>query len=236
MSHYAVAVIHKENQDIDEMLDRYSEHLEVEPYIYRTKQEVIEEAQFLKERMVEQNRQHEEWFKPYLEAETDEEFYRAEVGSSVDEEGNELSTYNPDSKWDWYQVGGRWGGLLKSRVDGEFYDELPMTEIDFSRNEEEYKDALEEWDDIIAGKTFYRPEYYLETYGTKEEYARRVSEFSTYAILTPEDEWIEPGKMGWFGVSNASSEDKKKYEEGYMDIINRYMSDEYIMTIVDCHI
>jgi hypothetical protein len=25
----------------------------------------------------------------------------------------EWSTYNSDSKWDWYTVGGRWAGLLK---------------------------------------------------------------------------------------------------------------------------
>ena len=30
-----------------------------------------------------------------------------------DKEGNEWSTYNPNSKWDWYQVGGRWCGSLK---------------------------------------------------------------------------------------------------------------------------
>jgi len=196
MSHYAVAVIHKENQDIDEMLARYSEHLEVEPYIQRTKEEVIQDAKDRRDRMIAQNRQDEEWVQVYINAKTDEELYKCEVDDYVDEDGNELSTYNPDSKWDWYVVGGRWGGLLKSKEDGEYYDELPMTDIDFSRNEEEYKNALEEWEDIMAGKTFYRPEYYLETYGTKEEYARRVSEFSTYAILTPEDEWIEPGKNG----------------------------------------
>lgn len=236
MSHYSVAIIHKEGQDIDEMLAKYDENIDVKPYIRRTKEKVIEEAQFLKKKVFEQNRQHEEWFKPYLEAETDEELYKVAVGDLVDEEGNELSRYNPDSKWDWYVIGGRWRGLLKSKEDGECYDELPMTEIDFSPDDNTYKEYLEEWEDIMSGDSFYNPDYILNTYGTKEEYARRMSVFSTYAILTPEDEWIEPGKVGWFGVSDASSENKKKYEEKYMDIINRYMSDKYIMTIVDCHI
>ena len=236
MSHYSVAIIHKEGQDIDEMLAKYDENIDVKPYIRRTKEKVIEEAQFLKKKVFEQNRQHEEWFKPYLEAETDEELYKVAVGDLVDEEGNELSRYNPDSKWDWYVIGGRWRGLLKSKEDGECYDELPMTEIDFSPDDNTYKEYLEEWEDIMSGDSFYNPDYILNTYGTKEEYTRRMSVFSTYAILTPEDEWIEPGKVGWFGVSDASSENKKKYEEKYMDIINRYMSDKYIMTIVDCHI
>ncbi len=30
----------------------------------------------------------------------------------LDEHGNALSTRNPNGKWDWYTIGGRWGGLL----------------------------------------------------------------------------------------------------------------------------
>ena len=57
MSHYAVAVIHKDTQDIDELLAPYDENIQVAPYIL-------------------------------------------------------YSTYNPNSKWDWYEKGGRWWGLL----------------------------------------------------------------------------------------------------------------------------
>ena len=38
----------------------------------------------------------------------------------VDEEGlYRLSTYNPQSKWDWYQVGGRWRGFFPVKPDAE---------------------------------------------------------------------------------------------------------------------
>jgi hypothetical protein len=30
----------------------------------------------------------------------------------LDEAGNRISTYNPKSKWDWWQIGGRWSGML----------------------------------------------------------------------------------------------------------------------------
>ena len=30
------------------------------------------------------------------------------------------SNYNPDSKWDWYQVGGRWSGILDSYDPGTY--------------------------------------------------------------------------------------------------------------------
>lgn len=33
--------------------------------------------------------------------------------------GNELSTYNPNSKWDWYSVGGRWRNSLLTKEDNE---------------------------------------------------------------------------------------------------------------------
>lgn len=33
-------------------------------------------------------------------------------GTKLDENGNSLTTYNPDSKWDWYQIGGRWCGCI----------------------------------------------------------------------------------------------------------------------------
>ena len=36
----------------------------------------------------------------------------------LDEEGvYRLTTYNPNSKWDWYEVGGRWTGYFKLKAE-----------------------------------------------------------------------------------------------------------------------
>ena len=48
---------------------------------------------------------------------SDEDFYHHEIvpylkDGVVDKDGNIISTYNPDSKWDWYEIGGRWSGML----------------------------------------------------------------------------------------------------------------------------
>lgn len=47
---------------------------------------------------------------------TDEECYQDaikwEEPENIMQDGSVRSTYNPDSKWDWYTVGGRWAGLL----------------------------------------------------------------------------------------------------------------------------
>lgn len=49
MSHFTVAVITADKNKIEEMLAPYSENLEVEPYIERTKKEIIEKAKKRKE-------------------------------------------------------------------------------------------------------------------------------------------------------------------------------------------
>lgn len=108
-------------------LDRYDENMEVEPYIKYTKDEAIDEVK----------RRHAQSYENALEAlkkkNLDSESYEYfqkiidkglfisyedawnEVknwGYEIDENENLLSTYNPDSKWDWYSVGGRWDGFL----------------------------------------------------------------------------------------------------------------------------
>jgi hypothetical protein len=47
----------------------------------------------------------------------------------------EYSTYNPDSKWDWYSVGGRWDNEIKTK-SGEYTNECLLEEIDWSEPKE----------------------------------------------------------------------------------------------------
>ena len=55
---------------------------------------------------------------------TDEELYQKSIYKyeKYDNDGNEFSTYNPDSKWDWYEVGGRWSDGIK-KIDYIFLKE-----------------------------------------------------------------------------------------------------------------
>lgn len=50
----------------------------------------------------------------------------------INEEGKfeKFSTYNPMSKWDWFEVGGRWDGTLLLK-DGSKTNEACVEEIDF---------------------------------------------------------------------------------------------------------
>ncbi|MBQ1789868.1 MAG: hypothetical protein II008_06820 [Oscillospiraceae bacterium] len=62
---------------------------------------------------------------------TDEEILalmnELEYDGRLDENGNYISTYNLNSKWDWYEVGGRWSGQLKlkkriTNAERQMYD------------------------------------------------------------------------------------------------------------------
>ena len=81
MSHFTVAVIYREDQNIEELLAPYDENLEVEPYIRFTRQEAIDYAR-----------------ENYRSAagKTDEECWQMVAeDEQTDADGNILSTYNP---------------------------------------------------------------------------------------------------------------------------------------------
>ena len=117
MSHYTVAVITDKLNKIGEMLAPYSENMEVEPYVDETKEAIINSAKERKERVLQRKEKGEELDKydiEYLNANTDEELYKLQIyeDESYDKNGNHLTTYNPNSKWDWYEIGGRWNKIL----------------------------------------------------------------------------------------------------------------------------
>lgn len=82
MSHFTVAVITAKKENLEEMLAPYDENLEVEPYIERTKKEIIEKARKWKEDFFKEQKEGKklsDWQLEYINAETDEELYQAEM-------------------------------------------------------------------------------------------------------------------------------------------------------------
>lgn len=82
MSHFTVAVITAKKEKLEEMLASYDENLEVEPYIEKTKKEIIKEAKKQKEDYSKEQKEGEklsDWQLKYLNAETDEDLYKAEI-------------------------------------------------------------------------------------------------------------------------------------------------------------
>ncbi|MBQ3502643.1 MAG: hypothetical protein IJA72_03160 [Clostridia bacterium] len=254
MSHFSVAVIHKADQDIEELLAPYDENLEVEPYIGRTVQEMINDAkkrvEHAKEILAKNEDMDEESYHVYNDitrARNANDLYWAERRYTkyfygeheYDEIGHELTTYNPDSKWDWWVIGGRFCDMLD--VGGGYRsDSAPIKAIHFNMDKDVYKECYDWYKEYVDGNkewnSIYSKEYYQEYYGSAETYARHCAEFGTWAVITPDGEWHEQGEMGWFGLSGDTPDEAKNWHETYYDCFIKNADPELIMTIVDCHI
>ena len=230
MSHYTVSVVIPKTvtencikRYIDEKMEPFSEHLEVDPYIGCTVEEMLERYNNYKERN-----------KGDI-IESFEEYSKDYCGAGNDEYGNALTTYNPQSKWDWYEIGGRWSGIIETKESKEV-NYARIKDIIFKKelNDLELQKIKKEYNQLIEKGDFYIPEYYQKRYPTLESYIESQN-FSTYAILDKEGNWHEPGQMGWFGVSSSTPEEEKDFQNKYMDIINLQDQDDWLV-VVDCHI
>ena len=141
-------------------LEQYAEDLEVEAYVEQTKEEAIAEVQRnQRKRYLEAvkalqidnlNSQSMEFYQKIVDqgpSISKEEAWKEVLswGNELDEDENLLSTYNPNSKWDWYCVGGRWNGFLvlkERKEDGSIIEvnEAYFNEIDW--------DYMKEWNRI----------------------------------------------------------------------------------------
>ena len=219
MSHFTVYVFsNDEGADLEDLLAPYDENIVMEPYVKYTREQAIakvrkdiedyKNSNFWKEWLADpvaykEKHKSSEGHISYLENEfpkmlkfTDDECYEYERqwyedDNLIDADGNLLSTYNPKSKWDWYEAGGRWaGGLIMT--DGKEVNDAFVSEID--------------WE-----KTGY-----------------------PFAFITPDGEWHEKGKMGWWAcVTNKKPEDD--LHKIFDDAIKNMPDDAYV-TLVDCHI
>ena len=173
---------------------------------------------------------------------------------------------NPNSKWDWWVVGGRWSGSLIAKEDANFsfddyrpvkeetspysndnrvtaaaatlmdkskmrFDSLPLKDVDFAAMSGKTREDLEQfWEDWVEQKNpdkeefrqtwgLYKPEYYVELYKTKEAYVEHQLKWKPYAILHETKGWLEPGPMGWFGLSHETAEGIEDFGKHLNDIL-----------------
>lgn len=165
---------------------------------------------------------------------------------------------NKDARWDWYQVGGRWRGMLRA-AEGELgepswfnkgkdlpagrFDSARIKDIDFSPNQEVYELAIAEWEYNIEGEGddqdlewLFSMEYMVKHYGSKEAYAEIESTVFWRAVVTPDGEWHEVGGMGWFGCSSESGEEYADWALRFKERFIDPCDPEFTLTVVDCHI
>lgn len=164
MSHFIVATLHRHPDTLEDVLEPYYEGLAVDSYICQTKDESI---LYYRER-----------FNDYHTS--DEEVYLDTIDENLtyDADGNLLSTYNPDSKWDWWSLGGRWAGslLIKKSVTDYYIgtqfgntalvmpkaprgyrwvDQAKLKDVEFAKMRtfgDSYNEALRFWEIVVEGK------------------------------------------------------------------------------------
>tara|TARA_A100001201_G_scaffold56432_2_gene54774 strand:+ start:6555 stop:7604 length:1050 start_codon:yes stop_codon:yes gene_type:complete len=173
---------------------------------------------------------------------------------------------NPYAKWDWWVVGGRWRSMgdnglftdlsvfLETKQIPYWKEELGFKlydierELDIDRetiNPIEYTEKIEEYIKNNKIPRFYdRDTKEVTEYYTTEDLLTKVTrkKESTWAMLFPEEGWIEAGEMGWFGMSSLDSLDLNETEQAKGDqfaltdnLIEKY-KDTHIGLVVDCHI
>ena len=168
MSHYSVYVF---GADPEGQLAPYDENEEVEEYEVSSRKEIIDEAKTYleraKETYAEYTKNPKKFFKNNTWAKakeikkigneikkkskwTDEQFYESwfkDNGRKKAPNGGYLSTYNPLSKWDWYEIGGRWDKslFLKSRNLARS-NETTIDEVDWDKTQAPFAMLIDgEW-------------------------------------------------------------------------------------------
>jgi hypothetical protein len=111
MTHYVVLVIVPHDifikghiavkQYINDIMHQYSENIEVNPYIIYTHEEIKNKYES------ERENGNKDSLKEYIRLMSDNE-------KNLDENGNIMSTNNPNSLYDWFEIGGRWDGYFTS--------------------------------------------------------------------------------------------------------------------------
>jgi hypothetical protein len=149
---------------------------------------------------------------------------------------------NPNKKWDWYVLGGRWSGMLINK-NGEHSDQEIKKDIDLEKMLNNSRDrAYKSYEEFLKEEN--KSAYFI--YGVKnkgdkdnfipetlEEYVARNTNFSTFAVVK-DGKWYEKGEMGWWAcVSNEKGEDE--WEAQFVKLLDE-TPDDTLISIFDCHI
>ena len=175
-------------------------------------------------------------------------------GEEPDEDTGKLGYWhNPNARWDWYAVGGRWSDRLMLK-DGTKANQARYGDIDWNamvakhaefyaqprvKIAEELREIVSSNrvtnDDISGWISWNLVEETHEFTDDKAMFVKTKAEeaLRTFAVVK-DGRWFERGKMGWF----AAVHDEKDPETwaSVWDSLVRNVSPDTLITIVDCHI
>lgn len=204
---------------------------------------------------------------PYKETfATFDDYMREWCGYEKDPEKGEYGYWeNPNKKWDWWMVGGRFRAEVrafhgecapypeynfgkttwKEATDypPEHFDHAKLGDMIWDRDEAAEKRASDRWRAWVdgeevegVGKPWPSAVYFAKRYGDRETYALCESTMWWRAVITPDGEWHEVGEMGWFACSSESDEELVEWAKAFKERFIDPYPPEYTLTVVDCHI
>lgn len=116
----------------------------------------------------------------------------------------EYSTYNPNSKWDWYVNGGRWNCTIKTKT-GELVNECLLGEIDWSpfKPEDYCKTPKKDW----KGEKYYPLKKKVQWHHTTD---------TVPFCVVINGEWHEKAEMGYWAIT---TNEKENWGEIFAELI-----------------
>ena len=134
----------------------------------------------------------------------------------------EWSTYNKNSKWDWYSLGGRWSKCIKTK-SGEFVDECFLDEIDWSpfKPEDYEEETKKDW----SGNEYRK---------LKDSVKYHYTENDVPFCVIIDDVWYERGTMGWWAFVSDEKE-KGDWNEEFMALV-KTLPEKSLVANYDFHI
>ncbi|MGM9972230.1 MAG: hypothetical protein ACI35W_07455 [Anaeroplasmataceae bacterium] len=125
------------------------------------------------------------------------------------ENGEFISTHNPNSKWDYNRIGGLFENCLPLK-NGFKATTAKLREIDFGPQREQYMEACYEWDNNKELQTV-----------SRDSYATFTSSLIPFGFVL-DGQWFDRNESNYFKKFNILTNNPK-----YGD---------YIVTAVECHI
>lgn len=153
---------------------------------------------------------------------------------------------NPNAKWDWYTIDGK--DYLFEPFENEMPDDTGVykkSQIDFYKGcydgDAEMLKAF--WQEYVLGAAPDKPEYkheiwkasyYIERYGTLDQFIKEQTRTVPYAFVKPDGTWVAPGTVGWFAIDDATSDSWNRYVDEFDEFIKN--SPDCYVTFADLHI
>lgn len=144
----------------------------------------------------------------------------------IDEDGIFYwSTYNEEAQWDWYQIGGRWSGMLANinpEDNPQNYEVCVLCQGTGIRNDEVGLGLRKENPEFTCngcdgkGKSLKWHTQWVDSGGniaSVSEVLRQMEKDSLFfALVTPDGKWHEKGSMGWWAMVSYGDERAPNFE------------------------